>query len=678
METSLKAAEVLTPPQADMDPESPAGEAAAPPAASSSSSSDSIDSMEEFRKRLDDIISDHGSAAALLERQTLMEMETENMTKEPRDDIPVAMETEICLIMKTLNKLSSPQQKLEDVVRKYAELGVQRRSDEKKLNVLQQRLSVLLEERLQLQEESRCSIAARSKLENLCRELQGHYNALTERTMQRCREDEEKRKDMTDHFQAMLTEIQAQIEQHSSRNDKLCLENSNLTGKLESLMNQCEMREESLEKLNKHRELQYKLTEAKLQQANAQLTEAEERHKREKEYLLREAIEKTKKCFAMKEQELAMKKKLTLYGQKFDEFQTTLAKSNEIYVRFKNEMDNMNDKMKKMEKESNLWKTRFETCNKALTTMIEERTEKSKEFEVFVLKIHKLEKLCNALQEERAILYGKIKDVRKANSDIPSKVFGSSEVQETPDSEAADKSALLTPEELQELQDIQVGDQVLTDNMSRLKDEQAKLQEFADSLFAVPKDRDEEQSEDSKPEEDLMSSAFVQFKTQAKEEAEPVPEQVVDQSESVQPQPEKVEEVPKPATSTPVENPSETIPTDTKPEAVKAPTQVEEKEVQQVKPEEEIQPKPAESEPTPKLEEVKINPPTELKPEAAEAEIVVQPVVPVEAEKVQAEPVQAPATSSEKTPQTSSSSNGESSKKQTPKKKKKRNGKNAS
>lgn len=32
----------------------------------------------------------------------------------------------------------------------------------------------------------------------------------------------------------------------------------------------------------------------------------------------------------------------------------------------------MSDKMKKVEKESNLWKTRFENCNKALTDMIEE------------------------------------------------------------------------------------------------------------------------------------------------------------------------------------------------------------------------------------------------------------------------------------------------------------------
>lgn len=32
----------------------------------------------------------------------------------------------------------------------------------------------------------------------------------------------------------------------------------------------------------------------------------------------------------------------------------------------------MTEKMKKMEKETNLWKSRFENCNKALTDMMEE------------------------------------------------------------------------------------------------------------------------------------------------------------------------------------------------------------------------------------------------------------------------------------------------------------------
>lgn len=52
---------------------------------------------------------------------------------------------------------------------------------------------------------------------------------------------------------------------------------------------------QSLEKINNRRDLQQKLTDAKLQQANALLAEAEEKHKREKEYVSLNL--KTMRCF---------------------------------------------------------------------------------------------------------------------------------------------------------------------------------------------------------------------------------------------------------------------------------------------------------------------------------------------------------------------------------------------
>lgn len=66
METSVKAAEVLVPPQPEVA--SPSldneAEAAAPPAASTF-----LDPMEEFSMRLEDIISTYGSAANVLDKQ---------------------------------------------------------------------------------------------------------------------------------------------------------------------------------------------------------------------------------------------------------------------------------------------------------------------------------------------------------------------------------------------------------------------------------------------------------------------------------------------------------------------------------------------------------------------------------------------------------------------------------
>ncbi|XP_034436532.1 beta-taxilin isoform X7 [Hippoglossus hippoglossus] len=561
---------------------------------------DLCDPMQEFSRRLEAIISSYGAAASSLpDKQSSTDTETEKTKEGTKEDVTVTMETDISLIMQSLSKSSSSEEKLGDLVRKYAELATLRRCDERKLCVLQQKMWTVQEERKQLQAERRSSVAARSKLETLCRDLQSHYTTLREETLQRCREDEEKRSEITCHFQKMLKEIQTQIEQHSARNDKLCHENANLTDKLESLMNQCDRREESLEKIDRHRELQHKLTDAKLQEANALLTQAEEKHKREKEYL-------------------------TLYGEKFDEFQATLAKSNEIYMRFKKEMDNMSDKMKTMEKESNVWKTRFENCNKALTDMIQERTEKAREYDQFVVTIHKLERLCRVLQEERTVLYDKIKGIRQSNSQLPAKLFDSL-------SEAADKPVLLTPVELQE------DDPVLTEDMARLRQEQAKLQEFADSLFAAPADVDQD-AVDTDLNEDEVASAFANFKTKPQVQQEPASEaeQEVEADVSLQ---DKVEPVQKPDVSTAGEV--------------------------EVKPEEEhlSAQEPAAAVP----EKVENHPATE-----PEAEMLKTP-----AEVRADEPVQA-TTSESPSENTTAASNADSSKKQAPKKKKKRSGKNNS
>uniref|UniRef100_A0AAV2K8F5 Beta-taxilin n=1 Tax=Knipowitschia caucasica TaxID=637954 RepID=A0AAV2K8F5_KNICA len=631
MDASVKAAEVVLPPDVTERSLMEEEETAA-----------SFSPMDEFRRRLDEIVSSYSKGPSVLEQQTWMESDMDKRKEE--EDHSVTIETEMSLIQQSLVPLSSPEEKLQELVKKYAEMASLRRSDEHKLHLLQRKFSQLLDDRQLLQKEQRNNLMARSKLEALCRELQRAYTVLREQTIESCREEEKKRNEMTSHFQEMLTEIQAQIEQHNVRNDKLCTENNSLTDKLEGLMNQCELREESLEKINKHRDLQQKLTEARLAQANALLVEAEDKHKREKEYLLREAIDKTKKCFGLKEQELSMKKKLALYAQKFDEFQATLAKSNEIFHRFKKEMDNMSEKMKTLEKESNLWKTRFENCNKALTDMLEERTEKSKEYDLFVLKIHKLEKLCRSLQDERKILYDKIRDVRNSNANISCKPM---------DLPPPESDNILTHEEIDELQS---QDPVLTQDMARLKEEQAKLQLFADSLFENVDTVEEVAVLDL--EEDKIASAFAQFKTKKDSEEE------VKKEELEAPTARKDQEV-----------------EDTLKEIEKCPQEP----TQMEKPKDDVEVEQAvilekvESTPADHMTEANIKPINveQANPELPEAEEV---KVQVQEEKIVAEAsretMEKPLAETTSKPEPEISS--ESSKKQVPKKKKKRNNKAAS
>ncbi|XP_010150173.1 PREDICTED: beta-taxilin [Eurypyga helias] len=433
------------------------------------------DISEELSRQLEDIIKTYGSATSLMETESAAagterpekgepgsvedaeyedaneESEKEKLgpgdasrAKEPSGSKEQKLEKKILkglgkeatLLMQSLNKLNTPEEKLDLLFKKYAELLEEHRAEQKKLKYLQKRQAQITKEKDQLQSEHSRAILARSKLESLCRELQRHNKNLKEETIQRAREEDEKRKEITNHFQGTLSEIQAQIEQQSERNMKLCQENTELAEKLKSIIDQYELREEHLDKIFKHRELQQKLVDAKLEQSQEMMKEAEERHQKEKEYLLNQAAEWKLQAKMLKEQETVLQAQITLYSERFEEFQKTLTKSNEVFATFKQEMEKMTKKMKKLEKDTATWKSRFENCNRALLDMIEEKAMRSKEYECFVLKIQRLENLCRALQEERNELYKKIKQAQ-----FPEEVNGNGVLEEEDDADTSPSSS---------------------------------------------------------------------------------------------------------------------------------------------------------------------------------------------------------------------------------------------
>ncbi|KAL4656882.1 gamma-taxilin-like isoform X2 [Arapaima gigas] len=327
---------------------------------------------------------------------------------------------EVLLLMEALNTLTTPEEKLAALCKKYADLLEESRSMQKQMKGLQKKQSQIIKEKIQLQGEHSKAILARSKLESLCRELQRHNKTLKEENLQRAREYDERRKEATLHFQMTLNEIEAQMEQHSAHNGKLRQENMELAEKLKKLIEQYELREEHIDKVFKHKELQQQLVDAKLQRTTELMREVEEKHQRERDFLLKEATESRRKCELMKEQESQLKQQLSLYMDKFEEFQTTLAKSNEVFTTFRQEMEKMTKKIKKLEKETTMWRTKWETNNQALLQMAEEKTVRDKHYAALQAKLERLEKLCRALQKERNDLNQKLEGLQgSATTDPP-------------------------------------------------------------------------------------------------------------------------------------------------------------------------------------------------------------------------------------------------------------------
>lgn len=61
-----------------------------------------------------------------------------------------------------------------------------------------------------------------------------------------------------------------------------------------------------------------------------------------------------------------------MYTEKYEEFQTTLKKSNQLFESFKSEIEKMSKKIKKLEQETTQWKNKWESCDKSLQNVIKQ------------------------------------------------------------------------------------------------------------------------------------------------------------------------------------------------------------------------------------------------------------------------------------------------------------------
>jgi myosin heavy subunit len=304
-------------------------------------------------------------------------------------------------VLKALQSLETTDDKLASLCKKYTELLEEHKAMQNQFKQSQRALSVLSREKDQLQSEHSKAVLAKSKLEGLCRELQRHNKLVKDESIARAKEDDEKRKEVTTKFQTTINDIQTQMNDHYQKNTALREENLELANKLKGLIEQYELREEHIDKVFKSKDIESQLYDARLQQAALQIGEEKERHLHDKQLLMREAMESQKKIMLLEEQEKALKAQVAMYSEKYDDFQSTLTRSNDVFTSFKTEMDKMSKKIKKLERDTTMWRQKWESSQKALITMAEQKARSDKDASLLQNKISKLESLCRALQGER-------------------------------------------------------------------------------------------------------------------------------------------------------------------------------------------------------------------------------------------------------------------------------------
>merc|ERR1712136_461873 len=386
-------------------------------------------------------------------------------------------------ILKSVHNLDT-EAKLQAVCEKYAELMEEQKETQSAVKTYERHLQVLQREKEHLQTENSKGILARSRLEELCRELQRQNKVVKEESMLRIKEEEERRKEVATKFQTTLSEVSSLLQQNNEKNNKLREENSEMAAKLQMLCDQYTLREQHLDKLGKQYDIERQLNEARLAKARMEAAEDKEKMLREKQNLLLELTEYQKKSQAQQQEEVALRQQLSMYTDKYDDFQKALTSSNRTFVGFKDQMDAMTKKLKKLEKETATWKSRWEKRNATLLDMATEKKRRDADLLAVTKQLAQLEKLCRALQTERTSLISQL----KAKTQQPLSLAEESQLKEDflihQDQEASQDQNV--PQDQQVLQDTPV---------SQLAQEQQDLQDSSDSQLAQDKEIPQEQED---------------------------------------------------------------------------------------------------------------------------------------------------------------------------------------
>lgn len=262
--------------------------------------------------------------------------------------------------------------------------------------------ATLQRERDQLKAEQGRAVVARSRMESLCRELQRQNRAVREEAAQRARVEDERRKEVTAKFQGSLHDLTALMQENGERNGRLREENAAMANRISYMCDQFERREEEVVRLGKQLDLERQLAEAQVQKAQLELHAEREMWASERDQLqLRlQSVE-----ISRQQQQANMdslQANVKIYTDKYEEFESTLTKSNQVFDTYKAELATMQRQNATLEKNLKTYKLRWKKSEQLTNELLAAKQDQEKNHSTIEKKFEQLQKLCRQLQADRS------------------------------------------------------------------------------------------------------------------------------------------------------------------------------------------------------------------------------------------------------------------------------------
>ncbi|KNA08836.1 hypothetical protein SOVF_159170 isoform B [Spinacia oleracea] len=234
------------------------------------------------------------------------------------------------------------------------------------------------------------AISVRDKLESLCRELQRQNKMLMDEFKRASEEGQNLRSDLSTKFEDAIKDVSVRLEEQKGECLSQLKENEMLRDKLKQLADHYTLCQQQYAQELKQKSLELKIAELKIEQNEEKVA-----HEQAQIKVYAEKISQ------LLETEKSLRQQLTADGEKFQQFQDALLKSNEVFETFKQEIEKMSKLTKDLKKENTFLKSKCEKSDYTLIELVEERERMKKQLEKTKNQKEKLESLCRSLQAER-------------------------------------------------------------------------------------------------------------------------------------------------------------------------------------------------------------------------------------------------------------------------------------
>ncbi|KAJ5473411.1 Taxilin family [Penicillium sp. IBT 31633x] len=290
-----------------------------------------------------------------------------------------------------LSNIESPMTRLETVHKKYTELLADMKKLDRDYSKSKKRADQLQKDQDKGKSDLSKTITMKDKLEKLCRELTKENKKVKDENKKLEDTEKKARLIVNERLDSLLYDIQdVMAAKGNPRSEKVDLDlDEALRAKLKTISEQFDTRDLHYRGLLRGKDSEIQSLASKFE---------DQRRAGEVEANRSRALTSQVSTFSHTEAEL--RSQLNIYVEKFKQVEDTLNNSNDLFLTFRKEMEEMSKKTKRLEKENHTLNRKHEQTNRNILEMAEERTRNHEELERWRRKCHHLEALCRRMQAQ--------------------------------------------------------------------------------------------------------------------------------------------------------------------------------------------------------------------------------------------------------------------------------------